>query len=752
VTPVVAGLLFAPAAHAQTVAGTVRAGGVLMAGVTVRLLELDRALRTGAGGEFTFANVPRGTYSVFAGLSGYTAAIDTVRLTGDTAWVSFDLAPTPIPLEGIVVTASPVPRQANDQYESAMSESQVELMNNAGASFAEKLADLPGVSARENGDAPARPILRGLGDNEVLVLENGLRMGDIAIFDPAHATPIEAASITQIDVVRGPAAILYGPNTIGGVVNVLTDIVPAVSDHPISGTATVESNSVSDEVAAYVDNVFSGSHDAFRVSAGGVTAQDIGIPSGIYTDPASGMPFAFSRMPQTFEQTGEAGLGYTYQGAAGRIGIGGQYYVMNYGIPGVPPNANWPTVPPTTSRIAQDRSTLELRGLLNGGGSVAKAWKFDASYNDYGHSEFPTQEDSSGVSAPQANHFHKQEFNGLLELEQVPHGKLDGAIGLWTDVANLTIEGQQPLGPNSVTTGAAVYAYEEYHAGTGTRLEAGVRADYDNIQTRPYPQSTDPVFQTITASRTTNAVTASIGAIRDFTPDLRGSVSLARSFRAPTVQELFANGPDASSGTYTLGSAALGPETGLGVDASLDGESGTIRVQVSPYLNFINHYIYGFLTGDTIQGSPVRQFAATRARLAGAEATVTLRPLPRIAFRASGDYVNAEDTEHDVPLPFIPPLRGLVRGTYEDGRFAAAIEWRMAAPQDRLGEGDTPTAGYAVMNIGIGLRLVEHGIVHNIGLHCDNVFNTVYRDNLSVIKDFLPEPSRGIRLEYEMSY
>ncbi len=412
-------------------------------------------------------------------LFGYASATEAVRLTGDTATLSFDLPASPIPLEAIVVTASPGPRPSADQYEPTASKIQVELLNSPGGSLAEKLADLPGVAARLNGSAPARPSLRGLGDNEVLVLENGLRTGDVAAFDPAHATPIEALGVSQVDVVRGPAAILDGPNTLGGVVNVITDMVPAVADRPVSGTAVVEANTVSDQYAGYLDNVFSGSHDALRVSAGGVHTQDIGIPSGSYVDPGSGMAFGLNRMPQTFDRSSEGGLGYTYQGQFGSLGVGGQYYTMDYGVPGVPPNPDWLTVPPTTSRISQDRTTLELRGLLNATG-FAKQWKLDASYNDYGHSEFPTLEDSAGVSAPEANHFHKREFNGVLQLSQARRGHVDGTIGLWTDLADLTIEGDQPLGPNSVTTGAAVYAYEEYHAGpTPVRARRPVRLQRD---------------------------------------------------------------------------------------------------------------------------------------------------------------------------------------------------------------------------------------------------------------------------------
>lgn len=740
----------AATAWSQTVAGTVQSSGAPIVGATVRLLELERAVRTGARGEFTLANVPPGTYTVFVEMLGYAPAVDTVHVVPGTATTSFDLTPSAIQLERVVVSASPVPRATNHEYQSTASKSQSEFLNSAGASFAEKISDLPGVSVRLNGSAPARPILRGLGDNEVLVLENGLRTGDIATFDPAHATPIEAIAVSQIDVVRGPATILYGPNTIGGLVNVITHAVPTVAGHPVSGNVAVELNSVSDQYAAYVNNAFSSGNHSFRVSAGGVHAQDIRIPSGTRVDPASGTPFLLDRMPQTFDHSGEAGLGYSYQTEYATIGVGARHYETNYGIPGVPPNPNWMSVPPTTSRITQTRNTAELRGVVNAGGSFVKQWKLEANYNDYVHSEFPTQEDSTGVSDPQANHFHKREFNGVLQLRH--QGRLEGTFGVWANVQDLTIEGDKPLGPNSLTTDFAGYAYEEYRPGPSTQLQAGLRFDYNKIQTRPYLQSTDSVFRTINVSRLANAVTASLGAIRQFTPNLTGSLSLARSFRAPTVQELFANGLDAASGTYSIGSAVLGPETGVGMDASLKGTFATAVFEISPYVNAIDHYIYAFLRGDKIQNFPVRQFAATRARLAGVEASVTVQPAQRFAIKASGDYVNAEDTQRHVPLPFTPPLRGLIRGTFQDHTYLGTIEWRLAASQHRLGDGDTPTSGYAVMNVGVGVRLVQHGLVHSIGFHCDNVFDTVYRDHLSVIKDFLPQPGRGFRLNYELLY
>ena len=155
---------------------------------------------------------------------------------------------------------------------------------------------------------------------------------------------------------------------------------------------------------------------------------------------------------------------------------------------------------------------------------------------------------------------------------------------------------------------------------------------------------------------------------------------------------------------------------------------------------------------DWFASAPVRQFAATDARLAGFEASLTVAATPTLVFDARSDYVNAEDTRQHVPLPFIPPLRGLLRAAYQGPVYQGMVEWRMAARQARLGNGDTPTPGYAVMDVGVGMRLTGGALLSQITLHCENVLNTVYRDNLSVIKGFVPQAGRGFRITYDLLY
>ncbi|MFI5263810.1 MAG: carboxypeptidase-like regulatory domain-containing protein, partial [Candidatus Kapaibacterium sp.] len=185
-------LIFPLTASASTggIHGIVKSSDKPVVGATVRILELDRAAQTDAKGEFDFPNVPNGTYKVFVRIIGYASATNIVTVSDNIAPTAFSLHESAIEAEEIIVSASPYAGTSGDQYQSAESKSSQELHESSGSSFSEKISDIPGVAVRYMGSAETRPILRGLSENEVLVLENGLRIGDVATFDPAHTTPI----------------------------------------------------------------------------------------------------------------------------------------------------------------------------------------------------------------------------------------------------------------------------------------------------------------------------------------------------------------------------------------------------------------------------------------------------------------------------------------------------------------------------------------------------------------------------------
>ncbi len=748
-------------ARAGSILGVVKSGNTLITGATIRLLELDRETHTDANGQYRFDAVPAGTYHIFVASLGYASMTNSVTVTeGEAAELSFSLTVSAIPGQEVVVTATAHPGATSQQYQPVATKNAVELHDAPGSSFSEEIDDIPGVAARWNGSAASRPIVRGLSNNEVLVLENGMRMGDLATFDPAHATPIDPDEVREVDIVRGPAAILYGPNTIGGVVNVITKTIPSASGKTVSGNATVMGNSVNDLYSGHFNTVWSDGSSALGISAGGLHSQNISIPSGTYSDPTvldgNGNPqtFQLSAIPQSFIRTSDESIGYSYQGDFGMIGAGVKHYQSNYGIPGDPWDSTY--MNPTTLRIEQEKYTVELRGQYDANGSFIDQVRLNSNASDYTHSEYPDTPATYYPAEFPQNNFHQNSYNTALQFILHPMGAWHGTLGLWSEFDNLTIGGLQPLGPNSLTTDLAGYALEEYEASTQTRIQGAIRYDYNNISTFVAPNSTVSQFVNFNELRTAGAITASAGIIQNFSDEITGSLDLGRSYRAPTVQELFAIGPDDASQAVLVGDSNLVPEKSFGVDMALKGRFSNLTFSFTPFINFIDNYIYSYDTRvmDSTFGSgyDYRDFAQTTARLYGAEASASVALMDYWALSASADYVNSEDTKNNVPLPSTPPLRGLLRLTYIDNTYNGLIEWRLAAPQNRLGDGDFYTAGYGIVNLGFGMRFFSGDVTHNISLHCDNLLDQRYYDNLSAIGFFLPQPGRSFRLVYDVIF
>ncbi len=703
-------------AFAGSIHGVIKGNDATITGASVRLLELDRATISGTHGEYSFERVPAGTYHVFVHAIGYASITSTVQVTDGEAELSFSLIASAIPGEEVVVSASPYARTESDQYQPVATKDADELHQSPGSTFSEEIDDIPGVAMRYNAAAPSRPIVRGLGDNEDLILENGLRIGDLSTFDPAHATPIEMGEVQEIDIVRGPASILYGSNSIGGLVNVITNTIPMASSQTVSGNATASGNTVNDLYSAHFNTVWSDGSSALRISAGDLHSGNIAIPQNNYTDLTTGLTFNLNAMPQSFMRTSDQGIGYSYQSDFGMVGAGIKHYYSNYGITGDPYDSNQA---PSTSRIVQETYTAELKAQFNVGGSFVNQIRLNSNASDYTHSEFPTAPDTNFNATPntyyaaefQQNSFHQNNYNTTLQFLLQPMGNWQGTFGLWSDLENLTMGGMQPLGPNSLTTSLAGYALEEYRAGENTKVQGAIRYDYNNISTFASPSSTVPEFVNFNSTRTSGAVTGSLGIIQNLTQELTGSINIGRSFRAPTLQELYAIGPDDASAAVLSGDSNLVPETSIGIDMTITGRFSNFTFSVSPFINFIHNYIYSYDTKvqDTTYGTPYdyRNYAQdTSARLFGAEVSATAQLMDHLALTASGDYVNAEDVSRDTALPSTPPLRGTLRLNYLDNTYSGMVEWRLAASQTRLGDGDWLVPGYGIVNLGFGVRLV----------------------------------------------
>ena len=350
---------------------------------------------------------------------GFTSATNKVTVVNGSAETSFTLRESAIQSEEVVVSASPYAREADDLYQPAESKSRLELQASPGASFAEKISDMPGVDVRYNGSAPARPMVRGLSDNEVLVLETAFERETSPLTTPRIPFRYSRSAFHGSTWYAGRHPSCMARNRIGGLVNVITNTIPMASTNPFSGTVSLAGSTPSHEYTGSFDGVYSHGGQALGVSFGGLHSQDIGIPTGNYFDGIQ--IFKLNLMPQSFDRSQRVAAGYSYQGDFGMVGIGYEHYQMTYGVPGTaPPNPDWINDPPTTSLIAQNKNMVEMRSLYvpqGGDGAFVREIKLNVNDVDYNHEEYPTLQDSTGISNPQANHFNKRAVNATLQLQ-----------------------------------------------------------------------------------------------------------------------------------------------------------------------------------------------------------------------------------------------------------------------------------------------------------------------------------------------
>ena len=494
-----------------------------------------------------------------------------------TTTLDIALRESPMRLEDVVVSAAPDAGSPREQYQSTATKSRADFLTSPGTSFAEKISDLPGVAVRGNGSAPDRPILRGLGDNEVLVLENGLRMGDLATFDPAHATPIDALSIAQVDVVRGPATILYGPSTIGGIVNVITDIVPEVSDRRVSGTAAWQREFREPTRRPATSTTCSAtSIRRSRLSAGGVHGSDIRIPSSnVRRSRAAGAEFDLDRdAADVRSQLGSRRRLRVPGRSFGTIGIGGKHFAdeLRHSRRSAEPGFRDDSAHHVAHRAAAQHGRAAAACSTSGAGcSISVRRERPRTTTTRNPSSRPRRIET-GVSDPQANHFRKRRLNAVVQLLQQPWGRLHGTLGLWTQHREPQHRGRSAARPELDDDGVGRHTRTRSSRVTpNTRLQAGLRYDYNKIQTHPYRRVDGlgvPDAERVAAVQRGHGVARRGPAVRRAPHRIVQRRALVpRADRAGAVRQR----PRCRERHVLRRHGDARPETGYGVDASLRG-------------------------------------------------------------------------------------------------------------------------------------------------------------------------------------
>ncbi len=715
-----------------------RAGGVPVAGVSVRIRELGRGETSHADGAFHFDRVPPGSYTLVAERIGYATAERPVRVEeGGTATVEIVLEPSALQIGGIVVTGTGGARGAGETYRPTVVMGGAELRRRLGTTVTATLAGEPGVTQRYNGPGASQPVIRGLAGDRVLVLEDGARTGDIAGSAADHGVTVEPLTAERMEVVRGPASLLYGSNALGGVVNVIREEVPrSLPDRP-TGAASLQAESASRGIAAGASMLGAAGPWAMRAELSGRRAGDTRTPLG--------------DLPSTGLDTYGAGAGVSRIGTDGYAGVAVRDYSTRYGVPG---GFGGEAIPGAhAGGVDIDARRTAVRGeaaLLRRWGPFSSL-EADVNLVRFRHHELERTSDGGefvgttflqrmGTVNLLARHAHEGEVRS------------EGAVGVWGYGKDLDVGGLTSGSRSSRQWSLAGFAYEELARGP-FRVELGARYDW----TRVVPADTRPVAGVPVETRDFGAASGSAAAVFLLGSGWQAGARVARSFRTPSVEELYSRGPHLAAYSYEIGNPRLDPETGLGTDLFVRVVRPGLRGEATVYRNAIDNFIHYAPTGEMdprFGRYPVYQARGDDAVFTGAEASLQWEPVRSWAVEATASYVRAdrEGVAGRDPLPAIPPAHGRLRVRREVPRWFAEAGVEGAAAQERVGEFERPTDGYLLLGAGAGLRWERGARLHSVTLQVDNLTDAVWRDHLSRIREVAPQPGTNLRLLYRLDF
>ena len=645
-----------------------------------------------------------------------------------------------------------------------------ELQRNMTGQIGDVLSKLPGVSSSSFVPGAARPLLRGLGGDRVRVLVDGLGTADASNVSDDHAVTIDPLIAQRIEVLRGPAVLLYGSQAIGGAVNVITSRLPDVMPDAAHIDAMVGMDTAYDRLqgGASIDLPLTQSL-AFHVDGAYQETNDVEVPGYVIADDlradlladaaehaAEGEAEEAAELTDTANQrdtlpnsaTRQRSVGASLNWFSGNSSLGASfgYYDTDYGVPERPGAGHEHEEGEEEAgeeeghehgdvTIGMRQYRGDLKGVLDLGSGFFDELRTRWGYTDYRHTEFE--------GAEVGTVFDVESVEGRIELVQSRRDGWGGSIGAQYQHTDFEAIGEEAFVPANTTESFALFTLQEVELGLA-ELEAGGRYEHTSIDAESIGQARD--FDAFSGSV---GVSVPLG-----TSGLRAGVNGSHSERAPVTQELFADGPHVATQQYEVGSAGLDKERSWGLEGYVRGGFGPAQLSVSVYQNWFDNFIYLTETGEEADDLPVFAFGQQGMNQFGVEGEVQFPLIDSAAFDLAADlrasYTRATLAD-DTPVPRIPPLSLLGALQAGIGPVDARAEVQWFDKQDRVSELETPTDDYTFVNLSLGF----HPLPRNEGvlllLQADNVFDVQGRNHASFTKDFVPLAGRNLKLSARIS-
>ena len=632
------------------------------------------------------------------------------------------------------------------------------------------LTKIPGVSSTSFAPGSSRPVLRGQQGERVRVLVDGVGTADVSNTSVDHATTIDPITVERIEVLRGPAVLLYGSQAIGGAVNVIDKRIPTrMPDEAFhldafggvdsatnmrTGAASLDVG-VTSNLVLHVDGSWRKSGD---IDIGGFQVADA-LRADLLADAAEEEEEGeLEEAAELREAAGQRGTvpntgaeSWTVNAGFGLIlgestfGASVGYYDSSYGVPTRPgaghahgeegEEEEGEEEGEEIITIGLEQFRADFKGDVYLGEGAFERLKLRVGYSDYTHTEFE--------GAEVGTVFDSASIEARAELVQSAQGALRGSTGLQYTHRDFFAEGAEAYVPPNLTEQLAVFTLQEF--GTGPiQIEAAGRAEFTNVEA-----------QTLGIERDYDTFSGALGLVYQGIEGIRVGINGSRAERAPSAEELFSNGPHIATQAFEIGDADLDTETAWGLEAYARGSIGAGTFNLTVFRQWFGNYIFLNETGEEEDELPVFEYLQQDADFFGIEADVSYPIIDSEGFRLLTDlrasYVEAELAD-GTAVPRIPPLSLLGALEAQTGAFDVRGEVQWFDGQDRVTAFETETDSFTLVNAVVAWRPLADNQNVTVQIAADNIFDVNGRRHASFTKDFVPLVGRNFRASVRMSF
>lgn len=651
------------------------------------------------------------------------------------------------PIEEIIVSATdPMGRGRDSIAQGVAIITSDELNRHRSASLGDTLDHMPGMSQSSFGPVASRPVIRGLGGDRIRILIAGIGSIDASSSSPDHSVAIDPETAESIEVLRGPATLLFGNNAVGGVVNIYDGRIPTIHSDEFSGSARASyafngdqlngslwlTAPLNDKIVVHVD---ASAADMGNMEVPGFVESQRLRESEADED-ETGVEEAFGLVENTDSTKKSGAIGASYFGENGILGLSISQFETNYGVPGHAHADEDAGEAEAFTRIDLAQTRFDLSGEWHDEDGMIELVRGRFGYADYSHQELEGSENGTL--------FLNKGWEGRIESRLAQKSNWKTVLGVQARHRNFSAIGEEAIVAPNITNQWGAFFLESWER-DNLAIDFGLRLENQKL-----------TAESIEYELSNTGLSASVSSVYTFQEDWRLALNVFRTQRAPNAEELLSNGPHLATSSYELGDETLGKETAIGGEISLRHLEGPITGSLTFFYTDYNDFIYQKLGESFIDDMPVAQHAATDARFYGLEAEMQLP-----AYHVHGgdlmvsfgyDMVKADNVITNSPLPRIPPMSFNIGLDWMSDKLDVNLTSTFSAKQTAIDWSEFETDGFNDTKLSFSYRPSGVDSPISIDLQVKNLFNAEIRHHTSFLKDLLPERGRDIKLSLRASF